>query len=94
MGIKTAQVQVEFFVIKEGDIFAAYCPSLNLATQGDTYDEACKAFQEALEIFIEEVVKSGTLDAVLQEHGWRKIDKKWVVPTVVGSATTNVAIPA
>lgn len=94
MGIKTAQVQVEFFVIKEDENFVAYCPSLNLATQGGTYDEACKAFQEALGIFIEEVVQSGTLEAVLQEHGWRKIDKKWVMPTVVGSATTHVAIPA
>ena len=39
MGIK-AEVQVQYFVMKEEGAFAAYCPSLNLATQGDTYDEA------------------------------------------------------
>ena len=86
-------ISVEYFILKEGDIFAAYCPALNLATQGDTYRDACKAVEEALQIFIDEVLEMGTLDGVLRENGWVRTDKHWVPPMVVGQSSKRVQIP-
>ena len=86
-------INLEYFILKEGDVFAAYCPALNLATQGDTYKEACNAFDEALQIFIKEVMEMGTLNEVLQENGWVRTDKHWVPPMVVGQSSKRVQIP-
>ena len=38
---------------REGDGFVALCPELDVASQGDTVDEARKNLQEALELFFE-----------------------------------------
>ena len=38
---------------REGDGFVSLCPELDLASQGDTVDEARKNLQEALELFFE-----------------------------------------
>jgi len=38
---------------REGDGFVALCPELDIASQGDTVDEARKNLQEALELFFE-----------------------------------------
>jgi predicted RNase H-like HicB family nuclease len=38
---------------REGDGFVALCPELDVASQGDTVDEAKKNLQEALELFFE-----------------------------------------
>lgn len=38
---------------REGDGFVALCPELDIASQGDTIDEARKNLQEALELFFE-----------------------------------------
>jgi len=38
---------------KEGNGFVALCPELNVASQGDTIEEARKNLQEALELFFE-----------------------------------------
>ena len=38
---------------REGSGFVALCPELDVASQGDTIDEARKNLQEALELFFE-----------------------------------------
>ena len=38
---------------REGDGFVALCPELDVASQGDTVDEARKNLKEALELFFE-----------------------------------------
>ena len=38
---------------REGDGFVALCPELDVASQGDTIDEARKNLQEALTLFFE-----------------------------------------
>ena len=38
---------------REGNGFVALCPELDVASQGDTVDEARKNLQEALELFFE-----------------------------------------
>ncbi|MCH7554296.1 MAG: type II toxin-antitoxin system HicB family antitoxin [Chloroflexi bacterium] len=38
---------------REGDGYVALCPELDIASQGDTVDEARRNLQEALELFFE-----------------------------------------
>jgi predicted RNase H-like HicB family nuclease len=38
---------------REGDGFVALCPEVDVASQGDTVDEARRNLQEALELFFE-----------------------------------------
>ena len=38
---------------REGDGYVALCPELDVASQGDTVDEARNNLQEALELFFE-----------------------------------------
>ena len=38
---------------REGDGFVSLCPELDIASQGNTVDEARKNLQEALELFFE-----------------------------------------
>ncbi len=38
---------------REGDGFVSLCPELDVASQGDTIDEAKKNLQEALALFFE-----------------------------------------
>ena len=38
---------------REGDGYVALCPEIDIASQGDSIDEARKNLQEALELFFE-----------------------------------------
>ena len=38
---------------REGDGYVALCPEVDIASQGDSVDEARKNLQEALELFFE-----------------------------------------
>jgi len=55
---------------KEGNIYTSYCPELDVASCGRTVDKARKNLKEALEIFIEETSKLGTLEELLEEAGY------------------------
>lgn len=39
---------------KGEDVFVAYCPSLGIASQGSSTDEAVKNIREAVELYLEE----------------------------------------
>lgn len=74
-------VSVPIQMIKEGKAFVAFCPALDIATQGNTFEEAQKMFQELVMIFIEEIDKMGTINEVLSSLGWTKSkNSTWVPP--------------
>ncbi|MCD6455210.1 MAG: type II toxin-antitoxin system HicB family antitoxin [Methanophagales archaeon] len=47
---------------KEGGMFTAYCPELDVASCGHTSEEAKKNLREVIEIQLEETAKLGTLN--------------------------------
>lgn len=55
---------------KEGDMYTSYCPELDLASCGETIEQAKKNLLEVVEIFIEETSKLGTLRELLEEAGY------------------------
>ncbi len=68
-------LRVEIF--KEGDVYVALSPELNVSSFGDTIEDAKKSFKEAVEAFIEECREMGTLEDVLEESGFSKINNSW-----------------
>ena len=79
-------------IVKQEDKgYSVICPELNVASQGETFEEAIANIKEAVELYIESAEELGTLDEVLEQMGLTKEDlkKKSLVPRVV---TANVPI--
>jgi predicted RNase H-like HicB family nuclease len=47
------QKQLTAIIEREGDGYVSLCPELDIASQGDTIEEARKNLREALELFFE-----------------------------------------
>lgn len=58
-------------IFKEGRFFIAYAPALDIVGQGRNEAAAQKDFTEALELYFEETISSGTLEKDLRRYGWR-----------------------
>jgi len=59
---------------KEGNMYVSYCPELDIASCGETVDQAKKNLKEVILINLEEAKKMGTLDQLLQEAGFDKAE--------------------
>ena len=55
---------------KEGNMYVSYCPELDVASCGETVNQAKKNLREAILINLEEAQKLGTLNDLLQEAGF------------------------
>lgn len=75
-------VDIEVVLFKEGEFNVAYCPALELSSYGDSEDDAKTAFEDALNIFLEEASKKGTLEKYLLSMGWglRQKPKAMYIP--------------
>jgi len=78
-------------VKQEDKGYSVICPELNVASQGETFEEAIENIKEAVELYIETAEETGTLDEVLERLGLTREDlkKKSIVPNVV---TANVPV--
>jgi len=65
-------------VFREGNVYVAICPELNVSSFGDTVDEAKESLLKAVEAFLEECERMGTLEEVLEEAGFREGKEMWV----------------
>jgi len=70
-------ISVRIEIFKEGDVYVALSPELNVSSFGDTIEDAKKSFKEAVGAFIEECHEIGTLEEVLEESGFSKINDIW-----------------
>ncbi len=82
----SVEAEIPVLIFQEVDKVVAYSPALDLCTYGSSEEHAKKRFAEAVDIFIKECVKMGTLHEVLEECGWRKApDKQYWTPPIVKS---------
>lgn len=88
-----SQFSLPISIIKEGRYYVAYSPALDLSTSGKTFEEVKRRFEEVVEIFFEELLEKGTLNKVLSELGWQKVDREWYPPVVVANETESFNIP-
>jgi len=86
--------QIPIIMLKEGDIFVCYTPAFDLASHGDTFEDAEQAFKVALKIFVKSVTEKRTWTKVLQEYGWKQEKKSWTPPLIIKQESMPVTIPA
>lgn len=85
-------VNIPVTIFKEGKNFIAYSPVLDLSTSARSFSLAKKRFDEALELFFEELIDMGTVDEVLSDLGWIKQNHAWSPPLPVAHEMTSVSI--
>ena len=66
------KANLSVFMFKEGDIYHAYCPELDLVGYDKTKEGARKSFELVLKDYLEYTIQNGTLEQDLLNHGWRK----------------------
>ena len=58
---------------REGDGYVSLCPELDIASQGESVEQAKDNLQEALELFFEtaspEELRIGTLQSIIRQSG-------------------------
>ncbi len=86
------QFKLPVSIIKESKKFVAYSPALDLSTSGNSIKQAQSRFEEAVDIFFEEIIEKGTLSKVLTNLGWKQIKMKWTPPTIVEQKNQNVKV--
>jgi hypothetical protein len=91
--MKTISYQVPITIIKQGKRYVAYSPVFDLSTSGKSTKDVQKKFQEIATIFLEEIIEMGTIDDVLTELGWKKVQKKWTPPKVISSSSIGMHMP-
>ncbi|MCW3133920.1 MAG: hypothetical protein N2V78_06300 [Methanophagales archaeon] len=74
-----SRISLEIKVFKEGDVYVALCPELNVSSYGDDIESAKESLREALEAFLEECEEMGTLQEVLEDAGFVKEKENWIL---------------
>ena len=65
---------------KEGNQFVAHAMPLDVMSSGKTPEEARKALDEAVLLFLLTAADMGTLDEILQESGYELKEGRWISP--------------
>lgn len=55
---------------KEGNMYVSYCPELDIASCGETIEQAKRNLKEVIVINLEEAQKLGTLGRLFQDAGF------------------------
>ena len=79
-------------IVKQEDKgYSVLCPELNVASQGETFEESISNIKEATELYIESAEQLGIMEEVLDQLGILKQDfnKGQIFPKVI---TANVPI--
>ena len=78
-------------IVKEGDTFVAHSPELDISSCGDAPEDARHHLQEAVECFLEETQRMGTMETILQEAGYQQHHDRWEPPEFIGFERTALA---
>jgi len=80
---KVIVLQLSVLVFQEGKYFVAYCPSLNLSSYGNSIKDAKKAFDEAMQDYIDYCMENNSLHEDLLKNGWKVVSDKIEPPSQV-----------
>ena len=93
-GMDEMNVEYTAQIWQEGDQFVAHAMPLDVMSAGRTPDEARKALDEAVHLFLVTAADMGTLDDVLQETGYELRNGIWAAPAwiAIERHSTMVAV--
>ncbi|MFQ6093920.1 MAG: type II toxin-antitoxin system HicB family antitoxin [bacterium] len=84
-------LHIDYF--EEGGQMVALCPELQVSSFGDTLKEAERSIREALELFLRGCQELGTLEEVLEESGFVKVNDQWTYRMPMKSVQTSLQLP-
>ncbi|OFV99147.1 MAG: hypothetical protein A3H94_02865 [Acidobacteria bacterium RIFCSPLOWO2_02_FULL_60_20] len=86
-------MEIEFTsqVFKEGRLYVAHAPELDISSCGGNPAKARTNLLEAVRLFLEEAEKLGTLEQILQEAGFTRRKRKLQGPKLV--SLKRVSLP-
>jgi len=91
---KGFNVEYTVQIWKEGSQFVAHAMPLDVMSSGETPEQASKALDEAVRLFLATAAEMGTLDEVLEEAGYEHCDKNWCGPSWVSFERHSAVIGA
>lgn len=71
------QLNFRIEIFREDNQYVAVAPELNVSSFGETEKEARSSLKEAVELFLEECKRMGSLEDVLAEAGFKPEQKLW-----------------
>ena len=80
-------------IFKQGRLYVAHTPELDVSSCGSTKQKAQKNLLEAVRLFLEEAGKMGTLQQILEEAGYVKRKQKLEGPKFIGVERVSLALP-
>ena len=89
-------MEIEFtvHVFKNGRMYIAYSPELDLSSCATTQKKAQENLKEAVRLFIEEAEKNGSLQHVLEESGFVRRRRKLEGPRLVTTRLMTMPLEA
>ena len=85
------KIQFTSQIFREGKMFVAYAPELDVSSCATTEAAAQKNLLEAVRLFLEESEKKGSLDQILKEAGFVRHKQILVGPRPL--TTRRVTVP-
>ena len=67
-----SKIQWNFFQDQASGRWIAVCDPLRLTIEADSSSELRENIEDALQLFLRSLLKSGDFERFLQEHGWQK----------------------
>lgn len=92
--IKSWRMKISFKVEiwREGKMYVSYAPEFSVASCGKKPEEARKNIGEAVELFLEEAKKMGTLKGILKEAHFEKQNGSWEGPEFISIEKRELAL--
>lgn len=87
------EIQFTTQIFKEGRIFVAHTPELDISSCGGTKAKALNNLKHAVSLFLEEAEKLGTLEQILEEAGFLKRRGKLEGPKFVSTRRVSIPLP-
>lgn len=87
------EINLPVSILKEKEKYVAYTPVLDLSTSGQSHKEVKKRFNEIVNIFFEELIKRNTLEEVLRDLGWQRVQTGWHPPVMIAHESQTVCLP-
>jgi predicted RNase H-like HicB family nuclease len=79
-------------IFREGDVFVAHVPELDVSSCGATLEDVRRNVHDAVRGFVETSDEMGTLPEILEEAGYRRVGEEWVPPELIASDRLSVGI--
>lgn len=87
------EITFTMHIFKEGKMFVVHARELDVSSAGRTVEDAKAHLLEAVEAFLEEAQRMGTLTEVLEESGYERTAGGWKAPDLLAQERAKVALP-